>query len=254
MSYTYAQFQVALAIEMAVPNAYLATPTGEAPISDPQFNAILQTLIDQAEQRCYRDLDLLYATSAQTALLTVGSSKLDFSTLAPNLLIFEDMNLIVPATVTNPELGERVPVTPVSKEWLRAIYGVSSNVGPPEYYALLDDHTLLLGPFPDQPYTTELIGKFRPTPIYEVAPEDGSQTTFLASVLPDLFLAAAMVASTGYQHNWGAQSDDPRSALSWENSYQTALTSATSEENRKKFHGWMQMTSEKAPPPGTPGP
>jgi hypothetical protein len=42
-----------------------------------------------------------------------------------------------------------------------------------------------------------------------------SAPTFAASirrrVLPDLFLAAAMVAASGYRHNFGAQSDDPRS-------------------------------------------
>ena len=109
--YTYTTFKKALAIEMAVPNN---DPT------DVQFTAILPTLIDQAEQRIYRELDLLAATSAQTLALTVGSSKLDFSNLAPNLLILDDINIIVPATVTDPELGERVPAYPVSREWLRA--------------------------------------------------------------------------------------------------------------------------------------
>ena len=248
MSYTYTTFKTALAIEMAVPNN---DPT------DPQFTAILPTLIDQAEQRCYRDLDLLYATSTQTLPLAVGSSKLDFSTLSPNLLILEDINLVLPSTVTNPELGERVPVYPVSKEWLRMTYGVSGTRGAPVYFAMNDDHSVVLGPFPDAAYTVELIGKYRPTPLYSAPPGDGTQSTVLTSLVPDLFLAAAMAAGTGYQHNWGAQSDDPRSAMSWETSYQTLLTSALVEETRKKMHGWMQMTTEIPPlpaRPGTPGP
>jgi hypothetical protein len=246
--YTYTTFQAALATEMAVPNNNPA---------DPQFVAILPTLIDQAEQRCYRDLDLLYATSTATIGLTAGSSKLDFSTLSPNLIILEDMNIIVPATISNPEAGERVPVYPVSKEWLRMTFGVSGTKGPPAYYALSDDHTVLFGPFPDANYTAELIGKYRPTPLYSAPPNDGTQTTVLTSLLPDLFLAAAMFAATGYQHNWGAQSDDPRSAMSWETHYQALLGPAKSEEMRKKMHGWMSMTAELAPPPaapGTPGP
>jgi hypothetical protein len=248
MSYTYATFQTALAIEMAVPNN---DPT------DPQFAAVLPTLIDQAEQRCYRDLDLLYATSTQTLALTAGASKLDFSTLSPNLLILEDMNLILPATVTNPDMGERVPVYPVSKEWLRMTYGVSGTQGPPVYYAMNDDHSILFGPFPDLAYTAELIGKYRPTPLYSAPPGDGTQSTVLTAILPDLFLAAAMIAATGYQHNWGAQSDDPRSAMSWETNYQSLLVSAQVEETRKKIHGWMGLTAEPPPMParpGTPGP
>ena len=112
--YTYTTFQKALATEMAVPNN---DPT------DAQFVAILPTLIDQAEQRCYRELDLLAATSAQTLALTAGSSKLDFSALAPNLLVLEDVNIILPATVTDPERGERLPAWAVSKEWMRATWG-----------------------------------------------------------------------------------------------------------------------------------
>ncbi len=248
MSFTYTTFQTALAIEMAVPNN---DPT------DAQFAAVLPTLVDQAEQRCYRDLDLLSATSSQTIPLTIGSSRLDFSTLSPNLLILEDMNIVLPATVTDPELGERQPAIPVSVEWLRTVYGVSGVRGIPTYYAMHDDHTVVLGPFPDAAYTVELKGKFRPTPLYLTAPADGTQSTFLTSVLPDLFLAAAMCAGSAYQHNWGAQSDDPRQAMSWEQSYQGLLNSARGEEMRKKYHGWMSMTSEiNAAPsqPGTPGP
>ena len=246
--YTYTTFQRALAIEMAVPNN---DPT------NPQFAAILPTLVDQAEQRCYRDLDLLNATSTQTLALTARSSKLDFSTLSPQLLILEDVNIIVPAGTTNPELGERIPAYPVSKEWLRMAFGVSGVQGIPVYFAMSDDRTIILGPFPDAGYTVELIGKFRPTPLYQAPPGDGTQSTILTSILPDLFLAAAMCAASGYQHNWGAQSDDPRMAMSWETSYQTLLGPAKGEEMRKKYHGWMSMTSEipAAPSqPGTPGP
>jgi hypothetical protein len=246
--YTYTSFQLALAIEMAVPNNNPA---------DPQFVAILPTLIDQAEQRCYRDLNLLYATSSQTIALTAGSSRLDFSTLMPKLLILEDINLVLPATQTNPEFGERVPLYPVTTEWIRMVFGLSSTQGPPQYYALHDDHTVVLGPFPDQGYTAELKGKFRPTPLYLAAPADGTQTTILTSILPDLFLAAAMCAASGYQHNWSSMADDPRQAQSWEGNYQTLLTSAREEETRKKIHGWMGLTAERAPPPtppGTPGP
>jgi|HubBroStandDraft_5_1064220.scaffolds.fasta_scaffold53538_2 hypothetical protein len=242
MSYTYTTFQTALAIEMAVPNN---NP------NDPQFVAVLQTLIDQAEQRCYRDLDLLAATSSQTLPLTIGASKLDFSSLSPNLLILEDVNIVVPPTVTNPELGERVPAYPVSKEWLRMTFGVSGVRGIPTFYAMNDDRTILLGPFPDAAYTAELVGKYRPTPLYLQAPANGTQTTFLTSLLPDLFLAAAMCAGSAYQHNWGAQSDDPRQAMSWESNYQGLLGPAKSEEARKKYHGWMSMTSEMPTQPPT---
>ena len=128
--------------------------------------------------------------------------------------------------------------------------GVSAIQGIPTYFAMQDDRTIMVGPFPDAGYTVELVGKYRPVPLYQAPPSDGTQTTFLTSLLPDLFLAAAMCAATAYQHNWGAQSDDPRSALSWETTYQGLLGSARGEEMRKKYHGWMSMTAETPAPTG----
>ena len=103
------------------------------------------------------------------------------------------------------------------------VWGSSAIVGVPQYFALVDDVTVLLGPFPDQAYTAEVIGKFRPLPLYDPLSINGS---WLSVYLPDLFLAAAMVAAAGYQKNFGAQGDDPRSALSWETNYQTLLERA----------------------------
>lgn len=244
MSYTYASFQIALALEMVIPNAN---------VNDPNFVLILPTLIDEAEQRCYRDLDLLSATTAQTAALTPLNRKLDL-TAAPSLsqiLILETVSVITPAGTTDPDAGVRNPLYPRSKEWLDAVHNSIATAGLPRYFAMLDDKTVLLGPFPDSGYTAEIVGKFRPAPLYANDPGDGSQTTFLASVLPDVLLAAAMVSASGYRHNFGAQADDPRMALSWEQRYQANMTSAKNEETRKKFHGWQQGSSQSTPAQNT---
>lgn len=236
MAYTYAQFQTALASEMIIPNNNTA---------DANFQLILPTIIDYAEERCYRDLDLLYATNAQTLLMTSGSRKLDTSALTPYLYILEDLNVITPFSQTNPELGARNACTPVSKDWINTVYGNSSVTGTPKYFAMLDDVTILLGPFPDHAYTAEVVGKFLPTPLYAPASSAG---TWLSIYLPGLFLAAAMVSASGYRHNFGAQADDPKMATSWEQQYQALLPSAKSEETRKKFQAWPAGgASESAP-------
>ena len=240
MAYNYTTFQQALATEMAVPGNNVA---------DPQFVQILPTLIDYAEQRCYRDLDLLFATNRNTLAATAGSRTLSLINLAPYLLILEDLNAITPSSITIPDQGTRNQIVPKSKEWLDAVYGGPTPSGVPRFFAMVDDVTVLLGPWPDQGYTIEAIGKFRPVPLYSIASQGG---TFLSVYLPELFLAAAMVAASGYQRNFGAQMDDPRSAMSWEQQYQTLLPSAKAEENRKKFHGWQQLSSESAPPTTAP--
>ena len=72
MSYDYASFQSALAQEMAIPNAN---------VNDPLFQAILQTIIDYAEQWLYRDLDLLFATQTLVTPLTQFLRTLDAADL-----------------------------------------------------------------------------------------------------------------------------------------------------------------------------
>lgn len=251
MSYTYASFQQALALFMALPNA--SAWNGATPSPWPNFDAAVPSIVDYAEQRCYRELDLLNATSSQTITLVALQSTIDFSTLTPRLLILQEARLILPAGTTVPDLGERVPLTPVSTDYIRAVYGSAATADEPEFFALADDHTLVFGPFPDQAYTVELRGDFRPTPIYDAlgpvsGVSDGTQITFLSAILPDLFLAAAMISGSGYQKNFGAQADNPQQSMSWETQFQLLLASAKTEETRKKFHGWFGFSSDSTPP------
>ena len=77
MAYTYFSFQPALAVEMALPNAATAAP-GSLPTTFPNFGAILPTIIDYAEQRCYRELDLLF-TQTVDATKQVSSGVREFT-------------------------------------------------------------------------------------------------------------------------------------------------------------------------------
>jgi hypothetical protein len=244
MSYTYASFQSALALNMAIPNANVASPN---------FVAILPTIIDYAEQRCYRDLDLLNATLTITSALTALQR---IQSLAPAtnglpILILENFNVVL-------STGERVQLYPTSREFIDSIYGGPQSAAMPQYYGMVDDQDIVLGPWPDQAYACEFIGKFRPVPLYNATPPSGgnpgTQTTYLTSILPDLFLAAAMISAAGYQKNFGAQADDPKMAMAWETQYQSLLPTAKAEEMRKKQHGWMALTSQQAPPPTPPPP
>jgi hypothetical protein len=63
---------------------------------------------------------------------------------------------------------------------------------------------------------------------------------------------ASMIFVSGYQRNFGRQSDDPAMSQSYESQYQALLRGATVEEYRKKFaaSGW---TSISPSPVATPG-
>lgn len=242
MGYTYATYQSALALEMAIPNAN---------VNDPNFVAILPTIIDYAEQRLYRELDLLYATTAQvvTPPLTALNRSFSLSATVPNIIILEDINIITPAGVTNPNTAgaTRNQCMPCAKEWLDAAWPSSAGAGVPNLFAMLDNQTVLLGPWPLAAYSVEAVGKFRPLAIYDPTQASG---TFLSLELPDIFLAASMIAASGYQKSFGQQSDNPQMAVSWETQYQALFPSASAEETRKKFRGFQGNTSTHMPMQG----
>ena len=100
-----------------------------------------------------------------------------------------------------------------------------------------------MGPSPGQSYGMEVIGTVRPTPL-----SAANSTTFLTLHLSDLFFAACMSAIAGYQRDYGAQTDDPRSAVSWETQYAQRLASASKEEARRKFQSG-DWTGETRPAP-----
>ena len=234
MSYNYASFQLALALEMAIPNNN---------VNDANFQAILPTIIDYAERRCYRELDLVYATSAQTVTLTANNRNVNLLNLVPYLYILEELNVITPAG-QSPDAGSRNQLSVVSKEWLDAVWTSSSGAAVPRYFALVTDVNLILGPWPDQGYTLEVVGKYLPLQLYDPFGQSG---TFLSLYLPDLFLAAAMISASGYRKNYGAQADEPRMAMSWEQVFQTLLQSAKSEETRRRFQAYQQLSSKSTP-------
>lgn len=234
MAYTYATYQTAL-VSLMVVN-----------VTDANFVAILPSIIDYAEQRCYRELDLLSATSRQAVTLAASNRNLSLAALPSPFVTVEDVNVITPATVTVPDNGTRNQTRPVSKEYLDAVWNSATGATVPTEFAMIDNQTLIFGPWPDQAYTVEIVGKIRPVPLYT-----NTAGTFLSLYLPDLFMAASMIFAAGYQKNFGAQADDPRMAMSWETQFQGLMKSASTEEIRKKFHGWGSASSEPTPAPAS---
>lgn len=205
--------------------------------ADPNFVSNIPSMIEYAELRILRDLDLLVVSgSIEGYFLTVGSRQITIP--MGTMVVSEQINVITPYPVSDPELGARNPMTPTTKEYLDMVYGDSSVTGLPEYYVPFNDNLFLVGPFPDANYYVEIIGTVRPPPLSVSNP-----TTFISQYLPDLFTMASMVYVSGYQRNFGRQSDDPQMAQSYEQQYKTLLEGAVKEEVRKKYEsvGWSSM-------------
>jgi hypothetical protein len=220
----------------------ITTPGSATPSSDANFNNILPRAIEQAEQRIYRELDLITATTSQVATLSSGVRNV---AIPGGIIILDDLNVITPAG-TAPDAGTRNPVQRVSLSFLNAVAPTAAAAlgtpSLPRYYALLDDVNVRLGPAPDAAYQAEFIGPIRPAPMSASNP-----TTWLGTNIPDLFLAALNVFMAGYQRDFGAQSDNPQLALSWEATYQELKKSAAVEEARRKAQSVAWQPYSPAP-------
>lgn len=233
MALTYSSFVSSIA------NLMVQDSTGT------EFQAMLPNMIDYSEQRIYRDLDLLSTiVRDSTSSLTASSRNFTLPSSAGRFVTVQGINVITPAS-TAADSGTRNPLLPVARDYLDWVWGSASGATVPEYFAMITDQTIIVGPWSDNTYVVEVVGTIRPTAL-----SSGNTTTFLTNYLPDLFIAAAMVFGSGYMRNFGAQSDNPQMAASWESQYQALKASANAEELRKKFAGlgWTSH-SEMAPAP-----
>lgn len=236
MALTYNTFTTSLANMIVVP------------LDDPAFVAALPNIIDDAEQRLYRELDLLSARGKALATLTPFNRAFTLPTLSTGLSfrVVDQMNVCTPVGSTT----TLNPLSPVSADYLDALWPSSTvNAGLPTMFAPVTDQVWNLGPSPDAAYTMQVVGTFRPAPL-----SVSNQTTLLTTLLPDVFLAAALVFSAGYQLNFSAMGDNPQAGVTWETHVKTLLDSAKVEEIRKKFgsQGWTSKEPDAlATPPRT---
>jgi hypothetical protein len=215
------------------------------PTTDPDFQTILPQAIEYAELRMYRDIDFL---STVTSNVDLGVS---ISTAAYNPIVtfpqgtfvtLQNVNVILPAGQTDPNTSgnSRQPMLPVTKEYLQYSWNSSLNSSVPQYFAMINDNTIQVGPYPATQYFLEVYGTYRPATLSAT-----NTTTFISQYLPDLFLMASMIYVSGYQRNFTSNAaNDPQMPVNYETQYQTLLKSAIVEEARKKFQssGWSSMS------------
>lgn len=215
-----------------------------------QFVQILPSIIDYAEQRIYRETDLLNTVVRDSsANVTANNRNFTLPSASGRFVVTNGINVISPVgfTVAN---GTRNQLQPVSRDYIDGTWTsntAASATTVPECYAMIDDQTIIFGPPPGASFNVEVVGTIRPTPL-----SSSNTSTYLTNYLPDLFVAASMVFASGYQRNFGAQSDDARSAASWEDQYQKLFQSENMEEVRKKYMsvGWTSLSpSPTATPP-----
>lgn len=234
MGYTYTTYKAALQI-LVVSNAG----------GDVDFDGILPSAIDYAEQRCYRELNLLSTVQTLSGTQTaIGSRN---ASIDNSFVVVNNINIITPAGST-PAAGKRNPLVPVSRATIDTLWpdNDTANRGVPTMFNMVDQWNMIVAPPPDAVYTIEVTGTYRPDPL-----SASNQTTFLSQRLPDLFMAASMIFMSSYMRNFSASGSDPAMAVNWETQYEALFKSADTEEARKHFwaSSWTsQPVSSQAQP------
>jgi hypothetical protein len=219
------------------------------PLNQPEFTALIPMMLTYAEQRIQRDLELLNTQVMRGPYaLVVGSNQL--SVPPADLMVIQDVLVSIG--------GAPTPMNPVSKAYMLTVWPSTSAPGPPKVVALQGGDAatlgqtgtiLLFGPPPDLPYQVNCIGESRPPSLATFGDpgEAGTATTWISTWLPDLLVMACMIYVSGYQRDFGRQSDDPQMAQSYEAQYGTLLDGVNKQEFQRRWEADAWTAQAKSP-------
>jgi len=235
---------------MAVVNT--TTVSGVVQGVDASFNAIVPQMLNYAELRIQRDLDLLPSQTSRTYTLVTGNNQLQLDA--------DDFVTVQTIAITSG--GITYPLLPSTKEYLQNVYGSSASTAMPTLFAMYGGdlasggnnyNNILLGPYPDSDYSVTVTGTVRLPTLYQNATtaQAATGTTFISTYFPDMLVQASMIYIAQFQRNFGQASNDPSMGPTYELQYQNLLKGAAVEEGRKKFSAaaWSSMSPAVAATP-----
>ena len=219
---------------------------------DSAFNAIIPQMLNYAEQRIMRDIDLLSSVTSKDYSLVSSSNMLSISS--------NDFETI--QTIAINSEGDTSTLLPTTKEFLQNVYGNSASTGKPKYFAMYGgdyatggntSNIIMLGPYADSAYNVTVTGTVNLPTLYQSATTAlaDTATTYISTNLPDMLIMASMIYISAYQRNFGRMSDDPAMAQSYEAQYMTIMRDTSMVEQRKKFavSAWSSMSIPDAATP-----
>lgn len=115
--------------------------------TEASFVANIPTFVQVAEERIYNTVQLPAIRKNVTGTMTAGNKYLS---LPSDWLAAFSLAVITPVTEAQTFLINK------DVNFIRECYPNPSSSGPPQYYAIFDDDTLILGPTPDLSYAVEM--------------------------------------------------------------------------------------------------
>lgn len=210
-------------------------------------NATLQTITPQmlnyAELRIARDLDMLSSQTSNIYTLTAGAQV--FSLPVDDFLTVQTLEIV---QLSGGTVVNSYPLTPTSKEFIQNCYSGLYTADQPEFFAMYGDNfgdeqdsftNILFGPTPNYAYSLRVTGTALAPSLYQSATAGAADTqyTYISSYYPDLLVMASMIFISAYQRNFSATADDSPMGQTYEKQYQALRLGAIPLENRRKQQG-----------------
>lgn len=170
--------------------------------TEDQFQvADINTFIEQAEQRIYNSVQLPAIRKNVTGTLTEGNSYLTAPTdwLATFSLAVIDND------------GNYKYLLDKDVNFIRSSYPSATETGLPEYYALFDQNSFILGPTPDDFYTAELHYYYYPESIVT------ANTTWIGDNFDSVLLYGSLLEAYTYMKG------EPDVIAQYQNRYDEAM-------------------------------
>ncbi len=129
---------------------------------DADFNTLIPQMLNYAELRIQRDLDLLPSQTSLNYNITIGT----------NLLQLPVDDFVTIQTIAVVDGTARTPMVPVTKEWLQNLYNDSSYAAKPQYFAMLGGdqasggntfNNIIFGPYSNNNYSVVVNGHSVPS-------------------------------------------------------------------------------------------
>ena len=209
-----------------------------APFLNTDYNTLIPRCIEYVENKMYRDPDLNFIYTRKvdnTASFSTGSRSLS---VPGGIIVVEEVAAFFPVGTTASN-GTRVQFLPSSLDYINQAWPNASVTYPPQvagpgpWFAMQDNTTIVVAPTPNAAYNVEVVGVYRPAELQQTA----SSTNYLTLNLPEMYVAASMIYWTGVMKDYGAQTDDPRMALSWTAQYEELKKGAAVESARQRAQG-----------------
>lgn len=237
--------------------ALTATSGGVYSFVDAPLQGILANMLNYAELRIQRDLDMLSSQSSNTYTLTAGAAV--FSLPVDDFVTVQTLEIV---QLSSGSVVNASPLLPVSKEFIQNVYGGLGSAGTPQYFSLYGDNfgdsedsftNILFGPPPNYAYSLRVTGTTRAPSLYKFNTAGAADTsyTYISAYYPDLLAMASMIYISAFQRNFSATADDSPMGQTYEKQYQALRLGAISEENRRKQQGsgWSSYSTPVAATP-----